>query len=415
MQTEIVRPASSAFDLREQVAYQALQHDLAPLAERFSRYKTRRDLVRDARYQENAAQLVQVLDGWEWDLSLPPGLVPAPKRPGVLRAVSWNIERGKRFQPLRSMLTQHPILREADILMLNEVDLGMGRSENRNIARELAGLLGMRYVFANSYWVLSPGDLAEQDHRTPNTLALHGNAFLSRYPIGRVEAVRLPEHNDKFEVLEKRLGDKRAMLVELLLPDGPLWCAVVHLDPFCGARHRAWQMRLITERLSRLRPERVLLGGDLNTNTYDATNRFTIARSLMHKMFRLGLRETVRHYLHPDERLERPVFEALWNAGLSLDGYNDRSFGTIYYDMDNSEVIAKSASYMSETFTRRLNEWMQRRNIGPQVPLRLDWFAGKGLSPIGNGVIPRANWEDQPISDHDPIYVDLALGRVGEG
>lgn len=399
---------TSSVDLRAAPAHLPVRHELVPLAERFASYKTRRELSQDRRYQEHSRKVMALLDSWEWDLRLPSGIEARPKQLGVLRAVSWNIERGKRFEGLLHTLQHDPVLREADLLLLNEVDLGMGRSENRNVARELAAALGMRYVFATSYWVLSPGDLGEQDHRTPNTLALHGNALLTRLPIGRIEAIRLPERNDKFEVLEKRLGDKRAFLCELLLPDGPVWTAVVHLDPFCSAAHRAWQMELVARRLARWRPQRALLGGDLNTNTYDATSGASIARSLLHKLLRLGPRETVRHYLHPEEKLERSVFDPLWSLGLSLDGYNDRRFGTIYYDMESEEVFAKSSEYITARGTRWINEQMRKRNFGPQIPLRLDWFAGKGFQTLGAGVIPRPKWGGKHISDHDPIWVDLA-------
>src|SRR5437773_1052242 len=84
-----------------------------------------------------------------------------------------------------------------------------------DVARELASALGMRYVFANSHLVLAPGDSAEQDHGQENALALHGNALLSRFPIRRFEAVTLPEYQDKFHALEKRLGEKRALLADV--------------------------------------------------------------------------------------------------------------------------------------------------------------------------------------------------------
>src|SRR5690606_9302786 len=139
-------------------------------------------------------------------------------RPGRLRAAAWNVERGKRWRPLCGVLQEHPQLRALDVLLLTEVDHGMGRSGNRDVAARLAEQLGMGHVFAPSHLVLSPGDHAEQDHGVPNTLALHGSALLTRLPVRRVLGVGLPEYGDKLDALERRLGSKRALLAELEAP-----------------------------------------------------------------------------------------------------------------------------------------------------------------------------------------------------
>src|SRR5262245_35702130 len=45
-----------------------------------------------------------------------------------LRIVQWNIEHGNRFEQIRRALLEHGQLAGADVISLNEVDLGMARS-----------------------------------------------------------------------------------------------------------------------------------------------------------------------------------------------------------------------------------------------------------------------------------------------
>jgi endonuclease/exonuclease/phosphatase family metal-dependent hydrolase len=114
--------------------------------------------------------------------------------------VTWNVERGKRFEPLLGLLQGHPELVGADLLLLTELDIGMGRSGNRHIPRELGRALGLDWVFANFHLVLAPGDSAERDHGVPNTQGLHGAALLSRFPIRRFAAVSLPERANTYDL-----------------------------------------------------------------------------------------------------------------------------------------------------------------------------------------------------------------------
>ena len=57
-----------------------------------------------------------------------------------------------------------PVLGAADVLLLTEIDCGLGRSGNRNVARELAAALGMSYVFGPSYLTLG-GRLGREPRR----------------------------------------------------------------------------------------------------------------------------------------------------------------------------------------------------------------------------------------------------------
>src|SRR5207344_1283389 len=195
----------------------------------------------------------------------PPAIASARGR--VVRAVAWNIQRGARLDDLRRAVVGPPFA-DADLVLLSEVDVGLGRSGNRNVARELAEAIGMSYAFGVSYLALTD-DFGDDAGGLENTLALSGAAILSRYPIGRVENVDLPAIRDKFHSSEKRLGKKRALLAEVVLPDGPLAVAACHLDSNASPAQRAYQLGGVLDSIERSGLARALVGGDFNSSTYD--------------------------------------------------------------------------------------------------------------------------------------------------
>jgi endonuclease/exonuclease/phosphatase family metal-dependent hydrolase len=393
-----------------------LDHDFNEALAHIARIRTRRRLERDAVYRRIRPQLERVLRGFEWDLEPTLGHSLAPREPGRVRAAAWNVERGKRFEGLHHVLTRDPELSSADILLLTEVDIGMGRSGNRNVPRELAHALGMGYVFANYHIVLAEGDRGERGHGVPNTKAMHGCALLTRFPVLRFAAVDLRERRDKFHATEKRIGNKRALLCELLLPDGPLTIALVHLDPFAGPRDRARQLRQVLARLREFGGTRVLLGGDLNTNTYDLSSGRGLAYNFFYKLTRFGIEGMAAQYMTPEEHFERAVFAAMRDGGLEIDGFNDVTRGTIYYDIYDPELFRKALDYMPPLMRHLIWSYLERKlqPWGGRVPLRVDWFAGKGLRPRAPQVIERPLAEGKLVSDHNPIIVDLEIEADAE-
>lgn len=385
-----------------------LEHGLSPTdLDALAKIRRRRRLHRSAIFRALEPRIDAALDGFVWRLDASEA---TPQTSWPLHAVAWNVERGKRFAPLMGLLTEHEHLRDADLLLLTEVDIGMGRSGNLHVPFELAQRLGMRCVFANSHLVLSPGDSAERDHGQPNTRALHGCALLTKLPVRRFCAVTLPEYVDKFHALEKRLGCKRALLVELEAPPNSpfptLTVAVVHLDPFCPPRHRAAQMDLVLRACTQFAPgQPVLLGGDLNTNTYNLTSGLTLVADLFLRLARQGIERTIDHYRYPQRLFERGLFAHLQRAAFDLESFNDIHQGTLYYDVDDPEVVEKSLAYLPkplwEHFRKRLTPWQG------VVALHLDWFAGLGLRGENPRVIARAAWNGERVSDHDPICVDV--------
>ena len=96
-----------------------LVHQLTPELERLGEIRRRRHLKRNRIYKRIAPEIDRVLEGFEWDLSI----APPPMRPKLaddrVRAVAWNVERGKRFDGVRALLRQHEVLGQADLIYLN--------------------------------------------------------------------------------------------------------------------------------------------------------------------------------------------------------------------------------------------------------------------------------------------------------
>jgi endonuclease/exonuclease/phosphatase family metal-dependent hydrolase len=259
----------------------------------------------------------------------------------VVRVGQWNIERGLNFDLIRSALSdpseflrmtategrispgrrkiiesQLTRLQGLDVLVLNEADWGMKRTEYRDIARDLAAALQMNYAYGVEFVEVDPvfdlnteqvhlGD-AQRDRRLQQDLqvdrqqyhGLHGTAILSRYPIERARILRLPVCYDWYateyaaisklergrrwsahklfrERVERELrqGGRMALIADISVPDLPTGRATLvatHLENKCppGCRRRQMQALLADVRSDN---NPVVIAGDLNTTSRDNT------------------------------------------------------------------------------------------------------------------------------------------------
>jgi endonuclease/exonuclease/phosphatase family metal-dependent hydrolase len=380
-----------------------VQHEIHPHYGALRAIRTRKALERSALWTEIGGEVTRVLESVErGDRAVAP-----PKASGerMLRAVAWNIQRGARLDDLRRAVTAPPFA-GADVFLLSEVDVGLGRSGNLNVARELAEALGMSYAFGVSYLALTD-DFGDDAGGRENTLALSGAAIISRYPIGRVENVDLPEIRDKYHSSEKRLGKKRAVLAEIELPSGPLAVAACHLDSNASPAQRAWQLGGVLDSIDRSGVARALVGGDFNTSTYDVSSTLALARDLLHKLLVTGFRATIDQYLTPEKHYERPVFDLLRSRAFAVEGFNDRALGTFFFDLNDPYVLDRSQKLVGRLLTRLLVRLL--RPWKGCVPSRLDWFAGRNVTPVAAAVERPRSGDGRPVSDHSAIIVDVAL------
>lgn len=317
------------------------------------------------------ADLVRELT-WLDELDAQPAVAGAP--PERLTVIAFNAERGSRFDGICELLSRHPALRGADILLLSEVDWGMARSGNRHVTRDLAAALGLGYVFAIEFLELTKGEAAELDAPGENTRSLHGNAILSRWPLTHARVVRLPRHCSWAVGSEVRIGGRIALLAEVTTAAGAVTLASTHLENRTTPHGRRDQMAAILSAVAG--HARVIIGGDLNTSTLDAGQNEQIL--------------AVPEYLEADPlRLRNPepyepLFADLRNAGFVIDEINPRLVPT------NVPLGIQDRTY-----------W-----------LKLDWLFARGLSPASipaPQVVP-AEHAAVRVSDHDFIVASFACG-----
>jgi endonuclease/exonuclease/phosphatase family metal-dependent hydrolase len=343
-----------------------------------------------------------------------------PRLRSFLRIVEWNIERGTRLDGIIEVLNDHPVLRFADLLLLNELDDGMLRSGNRNVALELSRALSAHAVYGVEYLEMTKGTGEELNLAGENLSALHGNAILTRHRFSNPQIVRLPRCENNFESAEKRLGGRIGILLDIELDRAGFMAATAHLDVVNTPRCRARQLRLMLCAIdARLKNQqnaggRVILGGDFNTHTFARGNRWRVMKNTA-LILGSNRNKLARRLAYP-ERKERAIIE-LARFGYETAALNDRR-ATARSMISNLED--------SRGLPSPIRKWVNRR-IGPgglALELRLDWLAARGLRALKAGEMLDAETgvssvdaqtfnnlthDGRPLSDHDPIVVDLAL------
>jgi hypothetical protein len=334
----------------------------------------------------------------------------------TIHALAWNIERGIRLDGIIEALKDHPGLTGKDVLLLTELGLGMARSGNRFVAREIAEALGLNYAFAPVYIPLQKGSGVEAEMEGENTLSIHGLGMFSPHPMKNVHAVPLPNGKDKMWGKEKRLGWLQALVADIEHPAGTFRAVTVHLDVHCSRDHRRRQMQIILDHLDKLPSLPTLIGGDWNTTTYNAQNATRAILGYWRRVM-MGVKNVVKnHFPHPDRYFERGLFTELTNRGFEYEGLNEPGVGTLHYDVASIEKNTNLRDWVPE-WCFPFIFWAAGR-VGGKVSVRLDWFAGKGLK-LAPGTSPRtigdlADEEGRPLSDHDAIAVDLLLADNAE-
>ncbi len=215
----------------------------------------------DTRTQEAVMARIPQFHRAETDNFLPPPET-VPERLGVLM---FNMERGVHLPEIQEFLRDCPDIQPFDIILANELDDGCARSGNKNTARELAGAFGLNYA-----WGLEFIELVDDR----NEKGFHGNAVFSRWPIRRAGVIRLPEAYNWYFDRQKRIGGRLAVFAELDVGGKPLGAVSIHLENRTHGEGRRHQMETILEAVRRELPDMPLvLGGDLNTNTFDGRDK----------------------------------------------------------------------------------------------------------------------------------------------
>lgn len=325
---------------------------------------------------------------------------PPSADPARVRAVHWNIEHGNEYAQIERALLAHPELQDADLVLLNEVDLGMARSGNRDVAADLAHALGLHGVFAALFLELTPGrdDDLRLVARRENQESLFGVAILSRWPISEVRIVDLPSpEHVQFDV-ERMFGRHIGLAATIERPGAPFVAVSSHLEVHRTRTHRAAQVRVLADAL-RGEPQSVVLAGDFNTHTFD--------RGLWHAPIAGALALLLtpgavlrRRLLHPDEGpSHEPLFDELRDSGFAWAPFTDRE-PTLQLRFDRLDEL-HALFGPAHGLARRLFARAERR-----ARLRLDWFAGRGWQG-GRGLTVQGLDGPGRASDHAPLVAEF--------
>ncbi|MEA2173307.1 MAG: hypothetical protein QOD00_899 [Blastocatellia bacterium] len=393
-------------------AVSILDHELKPFFPALARFDSTKALEASALYAKLRPEVERVLGSVaveNFSSTQPAARSSAPAVP--LRATAWNIERGIRLDSIIGVLKEHPALSQSDLLLLTELDHGMARTGNRFVAREIASALAFNYAFAPCYLALNKGSGIEAHVSGENTLALHGNALVSRHPIERAHSLALPNGKDKMKGKEKRLGCQRAVVADVQHPAGEFRAVSLHLDAHSTQRHRHLQMKLLLDHLEGLRPALpVLIGGDWNTSTYNSKRAvYSIAGFFRRVMMGVG-HVLDNHYPHPDRWFERGLFNELERRGYAYRELNEPGGCTLHYDVADMAVNTNMGDWVPQWCFWFINRALEKHE--GRCSLKLDWFAGKGIRPDTHarpGVVGNLRDEAGPLSDHDAILLDFHL------
>ena len=193
-------------------------------------------------------------------------LVEAPAEvPEVLRHVVFNIERGQTLHETIDFLNMCPDFKNMDIIYANELDDGAVRSGNCNVAYEIAKSIGMNYAYGLEFIELvNPND----------NKGFHGNALFSRWPIRWAKVVHMPEQYNWYYDRQKRIGARVAIVCSLDIGGREVGAVSVHLENRADSEGREAQMAVVYDEIKKsFAPDTpVMIGGDLNTNTFDGND-----------------------------------------------------------------------------------------------------------------------------------------------
>jgi endonuclease/exonuclease/phosphatase family metal-dependent hydrolase len=270
-------------------------------------------------------------------------LLPSTAKLGkFLRVVEWNIERGLEYDAIKSAFTdaagfarlidssayprgsekrklilqQAALMNQADVIVLNEVDWGIKRTDYRNVVADLAAALGMNYAYGvefvevdpialglEKFEELSPDDRAklagEISVNQGRYRGLHGSAILSRFPLKnvRLEPFEHQPHDwykDELKSVkpleagkrkageivfqekmrrEVRRGGRMMLTAEIAdarIPGGRVTIVATHFEDKTKPEGRRKQLEELLTRIKNANGP-VVVAGDMNTSTHDST------------------------------------------------------------------------------------------------------------------------------------------------
>ena len=385
---------------------ETIRAELAPHFAELARCRSSRELEANPLYRRLRPHAERVLGTPET------GSFAGADPPGKprYRLVAWNLERGIEYEGQLQAFQSHPYLLSADVFLLTETDVGMARSANRNIARCLARELRLHYAFTPCYLNLAKGAGSENDVGGRNELGLHGNAVLSRYPIRNARPIFLKNGRDKMRGREKRLGRQTALAAEIEFPNAALTVCSAHLDAQSRRRRRREHMRGVLDGLGGAGP--AVIGGDWNTTTFNSSSALPAILGFWRRVFMGADNVITNHFLRPYARFERGLFELLEARGFDWRRSNVLDERTTSYDVEDVKTHKNLREWVP-AWCFDFIRWSLRRHDG-KCPLKIDWFAARGVETDAPVVLHEFREGRKPLSDHDAIGLDVVIGGAAQ-
>jgi endonuclease/exonuclease/phosphatase family metal-dependent hydrolase len=197
--------------------------------------------------------------------------------PKSLRIVDWNIDRGQQLQGITDFLASA----NADILILQEVDVNARRTHRLNIAEEIARKLGMNYVFGREFQ-----ELVQGSKKSP---AYHGQATLSKWPILNPRLIRFSKQSHfwqphwflpKIEPFQERLGGRIALVAEVNVAGRKLVTYNLHLESRGTDALRLSQLgEVLSDATCHDAECSLVVAGDLNLDASREAAAFAVAKA----------------------------------------------------------------------------------------------------------------------------------------
>jgi endonuclease/exonuclease/phosphatase family metal-dependent hydrolase len=268
-----------------------------------------------------------------------------------IRVVDWNIDRGLKLSEIIDFLGDS----NADIFLLQEVDINAYRTNRLNIAREIARKLCLNYVFGREFVELSQG--------SKTSPAYHGQATLSRWKIPNSRIIHFQRQSDfwrprwfkpRLQTFQERLGGRIALVSEIDIQSLPIVSYNLHLESRSDDDLRLAQLSEVLHHAATYDPTRLLiLAGDLNLNASEPRGSEMLARA----GFRVGA-PTARVATTPRRHLLEPGRHIDWtfvrgssqlNAGKVLQSVTASDHYPISFDLGLSGAHQKitSSGFMS--------------------------------------------------------------------
>jgi len=203
--------------------------------------------------------------------------------PNSLRIVDWNIDRGLQLPGVIDFLGTA----NADILILQEVDLNARRTHRLNIAEEIARQLEMNYVFGREFEELVQG--------SKDSPAYHGQATLSKWPISKPRLIRFSKQSHfwqphwflpRIEPFQERLGGRIALVAQINVAGSKVVTYNLHLESRGNDALRISQLAEVLSDATCYDAEcPVIVAGDLNLDA----SRGPVAPTLANARFQDAL------------------------------------------------------------------------------------------------------------------------------